>query len=78
MHEVSNWFLGCLEKEINYHVAVERERILKLIEDWVNDETADFAKTIRLIKGETNERLHNSRSSNRATRNTKPYMVKRF
>ena len=32
----------------------EQERIIKLLEEWLNDDNGDFAYTLRLIKGATN------------------------
>lgn len=31
---------------------MERERIMKLLEAWLNDDNADFGETLALIKGE--------------------------
>lgn len=31
----------------------ERERIIKLLEEWLNDDYGDFGDTLKLIKGET-------------------------
>lgn len=30
----------------------EKARIIKLLEDWLNDDYADFGDTLKLIKGE--------------------------
>jgi hypothetical protein len=32
-YQISSWFLGCLEKEIDSHIEAERERILKDLTD---------------------------------------------
>jgi len=32
---------------------IERERIIKLLEEWLNDDNGDFGDTLKLIKGET-------------------------
>lgn len=32
----------------------ERERIIKLLEAWLNDDNADFGETLAIIKGENN------------------------
>lgn len=36
----------------NQGIATERERIIKLLEAWLEDDDADFGDTLALIKGE--------------------------
>lgn len=43
--------IDCIEKGQR----MERERIIKLLEEWLNDDYGDFGDTLKLIKGETNE-----------------------
>ena len=61
-YQISSWFLGCVEKEIDYHVQAEQERIIKLLGIWdCNNDRCDCdsinecvyrQKLIALIKGE--------------------------
>lgn len=40
--------IDCIEKGQK----MERERIIKLLEAWLDDDNADFGDTLTLIKGE--------------------------
>jgi hypothetical protein len=42
--------MDCIERG----KVIERERVLKLLEAWLNDDNADFGKTLLLIKSGTN------------------------
>lgn len=44
-----------LEQILEQAVEWERSRIIKLLEEWLNDDYGDFGDTLKLIKGETNE-----------------------
>ena len=39
-------------RRIEYGALLERERIIALLETWVNDDNGDFDATLALIKGD--------------------------
>ena len=44
-----------MAQEIDKAILAERERIIALLEAWLNDDYGDFNATLALIKGENNE-----------------------
>ena len=43
---------GMAQKAVATAEFLERSRIIKLLEAWLNDDNADFGETLALIKGE--------------------------